>query len=84
MQRLDGPVRGNSRIVTELGSIFQAAGWNVINFIWGRKWDDLFERDVTGSLRWVINNTVDGEYQNFKAKGGATLGNISLANILRH
>ena len=71
LQRLDGPVRGNSRIVTELGSIFQAAGWNVINLIWGRKWDDLFERDVTGSLRWVINNTVDGEYQNFKAKGGA-------------
>ena len=71
LQRLDGPVRGNSRIVTELGSIFQAAGWNVINLIWGRKWDDLLEQDVTGALRWVINNTVDGEYQNFKAKGGA-------------
>ena len=71
LQRLDGPVRGNSRIVTELGSIFEAAGWNVINLIWGRKWDDLLEQDVTGALRWVINNTVDGEYQNFKAKGGA-------------
>ncbi len=71
LQRLDGPVRGNSRIVTELGEIFQAAGWNVINLIWGRKWDDLLERDVTGALRWVMNNTVDGEYQNFKAKGGA-------------
>ena len=71
LQRLDGPVRGNSRIVTELGSIFEAAGWNVINLIWGRKWDDLLQRDETGALRWVMNNTVDGEYQNFKAKGGA-------------
>ena len=71
LQRLDGPVRGNSRIATELGSIFHAAGWNVVNLIWGRKWDKLFENDKTGALRWVINNTVDGEYQNFKAKGGA-------------
>ena len=71
LQRLDGPVRGNSRIVTELASIFKAAGWNVVNLIWGRKWDKLFEKDTKGALRWVINNTVDGEYQNFKAKGGA-------------
>ena len=71
LQRLDGPVRGNSRIVTELGSIFRAAGWNVVNLIWGRKWDELLSNDKTGALRWVMNNTVDGEYQNFKAKGGA-------------
>jgi pyruvate dehydrogenase E1 component len=71
LQRLDGPVRGNSRIATELAAIFKAAGWNVINVIWGRKWDKLFEKDTNGALRWVINNTVDGEYQNFKAKGGA-------------
>ena len=71
LQRLDGPVRGNSRIATELASIFKAAGWNVVNLIWGRKWDQLFEKDTSGALRWVINNTVDGEYQNFKAKGGA-------------
>jgi pyruvate dehydrogenase E1 component len=71
LQRLDGPVRGNSRIVTELGSIFKAAGWNVVNLIWGRKWDELLAKDHNGSLRWVMNNTVDGEYQNFKAKGGA-------------
>ena len=71
LQRLDGPVRGNSRIVTELGSIFGAAGWNVINLIWGRKWDELLMNDKKGALRWVMNNTVDGEYQNFKAKGGA-------------
>ena len=71
LQRLDGPVRGNSRIVSELGSIFKAAGWNVVNLIWGRKWNELFEKDTIGALRWVMNNTVDGEYQNFKAKGGA-------------
>ena len=71
LQRLDGPVRGNSRIITELGSIFAAAGWNVINLIWGRRWDELLEKDTSGALRWVMNNTVDGEYQNFKAKGGA-------------
>ncbi len=70
LQRLDGPVRGNSKIITELGSIFKAAGWSVINLIWGRKWDELLKRDTTGALRWVMNNTVDGEYQNFKAKGG--------------
>ena len=71
LQRLDGPVRGNSRIVTELGSIFKAAGWNVINLIWGRKWDELLIKDTKGALRWIMNNTVDGEYQNFKSKGGA-------------
>ena len=71
LQRLDGPVRGNSRIVTELGLIFRAAGWNVVNLIWGRKWDELISNDKKGALRWVMNNTVDGEYQNFKAKGGA-------------
>ena len=71
LQRLDGPVRGNSRIITELGTIFRAAGWNVVNLIWGRKWDELLQKDTSGALRWVMENTVDGEYQNFKAKGGA-------------
>ena len=71
LQRLDGPVRGNSRIITELGAIFKAAGWNVVNTIWGRKWDELLAKDTAGALKWVMNNTVDGEYQNFKAKGGA-------------
>ena len=50
LQRLDGPVRGNSRIITELGAIFKAAGWNVVNTIWGRKWDELLARDSTGAL----------------------------------
>ena len=71
LQRLDGPVRGNSRIISELGKIFNAAGWNVVNVIWGRKWNELLQRDKTGALRWIMNNTVDGEYQNFKSKGGA-------------
>ena len=71
LQRLDGPVRGNSKIITELGRIFSASGWNVINLIWGSKWDELLESDKTGHLRKIMNETVDGEYQNFKAKGGA-------------
>ena len=61
LQRLDGPVRGNSRIITELGAIFKAAGWNVVNTIWGRRWDELLAKDSTGALRWVMNNTVDGD-----------------------
>ncbi len=71
LQRLDGPVRGNSKIISELGAIFKAAGWNVVNLIWGRKWDALLAKDNNGALKWVMKNTVDGEYQNFKAKGGA-------------
>ena len=70
LQRLDGPVRGNSKIVTELAKEFAAAGWNVINLIWGRKWDDLVNSDKNGVLQQIMNETVDGEYQNFKSKGG--------------
>ena len=71
LQRLDGPVRGNSQIITELSSHFSGAGWNVVNLIWGRKWDDLINNDNDGMLQQIMNETVDGEYQNFKAKGGA-------------
>ena len=71
LQRLDGPVRGNSRIITELGRFFSAAGWNVVNLIWGSGWDQLLQNDKKGALRDIMNSTVDGEYQNFKAKGGA-------------
>ncbi len=74
-------LEGNSRIITELGRIFKAAGWNVVNLIWGRKWDELLANDKTGALRWVMNNTVDGEYQNFKAKGGAYTRKHFLENI---
>ena len=70
LQRLDGPVRGNSKIITELAKEFSAAGWNVINLIWGRKWDDLIDSDKDGALQKIMNDTVDGEYQNFKSKGG--------------
>ena len=70
LQRLDGPVRGNSKIVTELAKQFRAAGWNVVNLIWGRHWDDLINNDQNGLLQKIMDETVDGEYQNFKAKGG--------------
>ncbi len=71
LQRLDGPVRGNGKIIQELEGYFRGAGWNVIKVIWGRLWDPLFARDDRGLMQQVMNETVDGEYQNFKAKDGA-------------
>ncbi len=71
LQRLDGPVRGNGKIIQELEGYFRGAGWNVIKVIWGRLWDPLFENDKDGLLLQRMNETVDGEYQNYKAKGGA-------------
>ncbi|MEW9797242.1 pyruvate dehydrogenase (acetyl-transferring), homodimeric type [Alteromonas sp. CYL-A6] len=71
LQRLDGPVRGNGKIIQELEGNFRGAGWEVIKVIWGRYWDPLLARDTSGKLLQVMNETVDGEYQNFKAKGGA-------------
>jgi pyruvate dehydrogenase E1 component len=71
LQRLDGPVRGNGKIIQELEAAFLGAGWNVIKVLWGRRWDPLLARDTNGVLRRLMANTVDGEYQNFKAKGGA-------------
>jgi pyruvate dehydrogenase E1 component len=71
LQRLDGPVRGNGKIIQELEGIFKGAGWNVIKVLWGRLWDSLFELDKDGFLQQRMNETVDGEYQNYKAKGGA-------------
>ena len=71
LQRLDGPVRGNGQIITELETHFRGAGWNVIKVVWGGSWDDLLARDTTGLLIKRMNECVDGEYQNFKAKGGA-------------
>ncbi|HLJ77561.1 MAG TPA: pyruvate dehydrogenase (acetyl-transferring), homodimeric type [Acidobacteriaceae bacterium] len=71
LQRLDGPVRGNSRIIDELEGVFRGAGWNVIKVIWGGDWDALFERDHTGLLLRRMEECVDGEYQAFKARGGA-------------
>src|SRR5579859_4052499 len=71
LQRLDGPVRGNGQIITELETHFRGAGWNVIKVVWGSSWDDLLARDTSGLLIKRMNECVDGEYQNFKAKGGA-------------
>jgi pyruvate dehydrogenase E1 component len=71
LQRLDGPVRGNGKIIQELEAAFLGAGWNVIKVIWGSRWDPLLAKDTRGLLRRVMEECVDGEYQNFKAKGGA-------------
>ncbi|MGE3920685.1 MAG: pyruvate dehydrogenase (acetyl-transferring), homodimeric type [Gammaproteobacteria bacterium] len=71
LQRLDGPVRGNSKIVQELESVFRGAGWNVIKVLWGGRWDPLFENDKTGVIVKRMEECVDGDYQNFKAHDGA-------------
>jgi pyruvate dehydrogenase E1 component len=71
LQRLDGPVRGNGKIIQELEGTFRGAGWEVIKVIWGRYWDALLAQDKSGKLLKLMNETVDGEYQNYKAKGGA-------------
>ena len=70
LQRLDGPVRGNGRIIDELEKLFAGAGWNVIKLVWGSDWDGLFARDTTGALTRVFANTVDGQMQTFAAKDG--------------
>ena len=71
LQRLDGPVRGNGKIIQELEGTFRGAGWNVIKLIWGTHWDALFLRDKKGILKRRMMEAVDGEYQTFKAKNGA-------------
>ena len=71
LQRLDGPVRGNGKIIQELEGIFRGAGWNVIKVIWGSYWDPLLANDKTGHLVKTMNETVDGEYQAMKARDGA-------------
>ena len=71
LQRLDGPVRGNGKIIQELEGNFRGAGWNVIKVIWGSNWDPLLARDKTGALRRVMMETLDGDYQGFRANDGA-------------
>lgn len=71
LQRLDGPVRGNAKIIQELEGEFRGAGWNVIKCLWGSGWDGLLEKDTSGMLRRLMEETVDGDYQAFKSKGGA-------------
>src|SRR5690625_4233874 len=71
LQQLDGPVRGNGKIIQELESIFRGAGWNVIKVIWGREWDDLLARDVDGVLVNQMNRTPDGQFQTYSVESGA-------------
>jgi pyruvate dehydrogenase E1 component len=71
LQRLDGPVRGNGKIIQELEAVFRGSGWNVIKVVWGREWDELLARDVDGVLVEQMNTTVDGEFQKFSVAGGA-------------
>ncbi len=71
LQRLDGPVRGNGKIIQELEGEFRGAGWNVIKLIWGKEWDGLLARDKDGALRKLMMDTLDGDYQAFKANDGA-------------
>jgi pyruvate dehydrogenase E1 component len=71
LQRLDGPVRGNGKIIQELEGVFRGAGWNVIKVIWGRHWDVLLEKDKTGLLQKRMDEVCDGELQNYKFNGGA-------------
>lgn len=71
LQRLDGPVRGNAKIVQELESVFRGAGWNIIKVLWGRNWDPLLAKDKNGLLQQRMMEAIDGEYQNYKAKDGA-------------
>ena len=70
LQRLDGPVRGNGKIIQELESFFRGAGWNVIKVIWGREWDALLSKDIDGALVDLMNKTPDGDYQTYKAESG--------------
>lgn len=71
LQRLDGPVTGNGKIINELEGIFEGAGWNVIKVMWGSRWDELLRKDTSGKLIQLMNETVDGDYQTFKSKDGA-------------
>jgi len=71
LQRLDGPVRGNGKIIQELEAVFRGAGWNVIKVIWGSRWDELLARDVDGVLVDKMNTTVDGEFQKYATESGA-------------
>ena len=70
LQRLDGPVRGNGKIIQELEGVFRGAGWNVVKVIWGSAWDELIERDVDGALVDKMNSTVDGEFQRYAVEDG--------------
>ena len=71
LQRLDGPVRGNAKVIQELEGVFRGAGWNVIKVVWGREWDPLLAADAEGVLVEKMNTTLDGEFQKFRVEPGA-------------
>ena len=71
LQRLDGPVRGNSKVIQELEGAFRGAGWNVIKAIWGSEWDELFQKDINGKLLDRLNDLVDGDLLKYTVEGGA-------------
>jgi pyruvate dehydrogenase E1 component len=71
LQRLDGPVRGNGKIIQELEAVFRGAGWNVIKVIWSRRWDPLLAKDTEGALVHIMNTTLDGEFQKYSVESGA-------------
>ncbi|SHO56734.1 pyruvate dehydrogenase (acetyl-transferring), homodimeric type [Vibrio quintilis] len=71
LQRLDGPVMGNGKIIQELEGLFKGAGWNVVKVVWGSNWDALLAKDTSGKLLQLMNETIDGDYQTFKSKDGA-------------
>jgi len=80
LQRLDGPVRGNGKIIQELEGEFRGSGWNVIKLLWGGYWDPLLARDKDEILRKVMMDTVDGDYQAFKANDGPSCARTSSAS----
>ena len=81
LQRLDGPVRGNGKIIQELEGVFRGAGWNVIKVIWGRQWDRLLAKDKSGLLLKRMEEVVDGEYQTYKSRTALMCASTSSANI---
>lgn len=81
LQRLDGPVRGNGKIIQELEAVFRGAGWNVIKVIWSRRWDPLLAKDTEGALLHIMNTTLDGEFQKYSVESGAYIRRHFLARI---
>jgi pyruvate dehydrogenase E1 component len=81
LQRLDGPVRGNGKIIQELAGVFGGAGWNVIKVVWGRRWDPLLNKDKTGLLLKRMQECVDGDYQRYKSRDGAHVREDFFAKI---
>ena len=84
LQRLDGPVRGNGKIIQELEALFRGSGWNVIKVVWGEMWDEIFRKDTKGELVAKLNETVDGEFQTYSAQTGAYIRENFFGEKLKH